>query len=58
MRIRELISRLEAIEAKNGDMVVVSDGFYDLRAPVIETNQDLPAEWNVPKNFVRLRIND
>ena len=58
MRIRELISRLEAIEAKNGDMVVISDGFYDLRAPVIETNQDLPPEWDVPKNFVRLRIND
>ena len=58
MKIRELISQLEAIEAKSGNMEVLSDGFYDLRAPVIETNQDLPAEWNVPESFVRLRIND
>lgn len=58
MKILDLAAHLTQLAGEHGNFDVLSDGYYHLRAPVIETNRDLPAEWNVPENFVRLRIND
>ena len=58
MKILDLIAHLNQLAVEQGNLDIVSDGYYQLRAPVVETNQDLPAEWNVPEKFVRLRIND
>ena len=58
MKILDLIAHLNQLAVEQGNLDIVSDGYYQLRAPVVETNQDLPSEWNVPEKFVRLRIND